>query len=95
MRGAGGVVILLWIHKLFCYIVDWSPLTFNNAFALWPFPGNLKPVTEIDIGRGFQVHAHLSFVYSGKCIHQATIHVVENVSELRKYCAKLVDKPKR
>lgn len=57
--------------------------------------GNLKPMTEIDIGRGFQVHAHLSFVYSGRCIHQATIHVVRHVSELRKYCAKLVDKPIR
>ncbi|XP_063959008.1 tubulin-specific chaperone cofactor E-like protein [Lytechinus pictus] len=56
--------------------------------------GALKPITEIDISRGYQEHAHLSFVYSGRCIHQATIHVVQNVSELRKYCAKLLDKPK-
>ncbi|XP_072175674.1 uncharacterized protein [Diadema setosum] len=54
--------------------------------------GVLKPIVDVNIGRGFRKYAFLSFIYKGSCIHQDNISIIQYVGDLRKYCAKLVKK---
>ncbi|KAJ8020207.1 Tubulin-specific chaperone cofactor E-like protein [Holothuria leucospilota] len=55
----------------------------NRYAALFEKYGELRPLDEVDLGRGFQEYAALSFVYGGRSIHQCSIHLTQSVGKLK------------
>ncbi|XP_078595836.1 tubulin-specific chaperone cofactor E-like protein [Branchiostoma floridae x Branchiostoma japonicum] len=52
--------------------------------------GELSPVRQVDIRRGFQAWAEVRLVYGGRTVEEATLRTNETIGKLKNYCARLV-----